>query len=62
MGFQYMKYNTRDLLVFSRDSNLVTANQCLGYKYDDYGRILESGLVAGFPADPNAAFTFADWI
>ncbi|MBK7477950.1 MAG: hypothetical protein IPI11_18790 [Haliscomenobacter sp.] len=60
MGYQYLKYNTRDLLVFSRDSNLVTANQCLGYKYDDYGRILESGLVAGFPADPNAAFTFAE--
>ncbi|MCB9082606.1 MAG: hypothetical protein H6555_12945 [Lewinellaceae bacterium] len=60
MGPVYMKYNTRDLLVFLRDSNLEATNQCLGYKYDAYGRIVESGLVAGFPSDPNAAFTFAE--
>ncbi len=59
-GNMYMKYNVRDLLVFSRDSNLVSSGQCTGHKYDDYGRVLETGLVSGFPSDPNASFSFLE--
>jgi len=36
------------------------STRCLGTKYDGYGRPIESGFVAGFPINADAAFTFSE--
>jgi RHS repeat-associated protein len=58
MGSISMRYNLRDQLVFVQDSMQAGLIRCLGTKYDVYGRPIESGFVAGFPTDPEAAFSF----
>ncbi|WP_044233939.1 DUF6443 domain-containing protein [Haliscomenobacter hydrossis] len=58
MGSISMRYNNRDQLVFVQDSMQLGLSRCLGTKYDNYGRPIESGFVAGFPSDANATFTF----
>ena len=39
-----MKYNTRDQLVLEQDGNLVTPNKWRCIQYDDFGRVVKTGL------------------
>ncbi|WP_353484765.1 RHS repeat-associated core domain-containing protein [Haliscomenobacter sp.] len=60
MGSISMRYNLRDQLVFVQDSMQLGQARCLGTTYDAYGRPSQSGFVAGFPANADAAFTFSE--
>ena len=53
-GTTAMVYNDRDLMVLSRDPNLLALNQWRATRYDDYGRVLRSGIYnsASAPAAP----------
>ena len=53
-GTTNMVYNDRDLMVLSRDPNLLALNQWRATRYDDYGRVLRSGIYnsASAPAAP----------
>ncbi|WP_373550644.1 RHS repeat domain-containing protein [Haliscomenobacter sp.] len=61
------RYNTKDLPVFIQDGNLANhmvgmtlAPRCIGTKYDNYGRVIETGYVDGFPTDTSPGFSFLE--
>jgi hypothetical protein len=47
-----MKYNTRDQLALEQDGNLLALNKWRCMQYDDYGRVLKTGLYAGAVPSP----------
>ncbi|MFP7658186.1 DUF6443 domain-containing protein, partial [Chryseobacterium proteolyticum] len=44
-GWEFMVYNKADQLVMSRDPNLITKEQWLFTKYDQFGRVVYTGLI-----------------
>jgi len=46
-GVITMKYNTRDQLALDQDANLNSASQWRCSQYDNYGRIIKSGIFSG---------------
>lgn len=52
LGLMTFKYNDRDQLVFEQDGNLAQTSNWQCSRYDDYGRLLKSGLFAGTIPNP----------
>ena len=46
-GWEYMVYDKQDRLVFTQDANLRVQSKWLFTKYDLFGRVIYTGLVAG---------------
>ena len=53
-----MKYNNRDLMVFSQDGNLAAQSKWMLTKYDVYGRPTGTGFYVGANPDPDASLNF----
>ena len=47
-------YDNRDLLTFVQEANRAELDEALHTKYDRYGRVLSTGMVAGFPEEGTA--------
>jgi RHS repeat-associated protein len=47
-----MKYNTRDQLALEQDGNLLAQSKWRCMQYDDYGRVLKTGLYSGAVPSP----------
>ncbi len=47
-----MKYNNRDQLVLSQDGNLLAQNKWMCTQYDDFGRVIKTGLFSGTIPNP----------
>ncbi len=50
-----MKYNDRDQLALEQDGNLLSLNKWRCTQYDDYGRLIKTGLFAGTIPSPLTA-------
>jgi RHS repeat-associated protein len=59
-GLVNIKYNLRDQAVLTQDANLLTGNKWLLTKYDDYGRVLQTGIHVAAAPDPNAVLAYTD--